>query len=173
MTNYKLQKLTLLFLVTCALQLSACGFSPLYGDSKAVNNASLKSNFDQIEIANIPDRSGQYLRNALLDALYRNGYPSTPHYRLEVRPIVESISDFDITIESEATRQQIRLKTEMALIDLKTGKTVLNRPLLAITSNNILESEFSTLITEQSARDAALNDLARQIERQLALFFSK
>lgn len=145
----------------------------MYGDRKAINNASLKSNFDQIEIANIPDRSGQYLRNALLDALYRNGYPSTPHYRLEVRPIVESISDFDITIESEATRQQIRLKTEMALIDLKTGKTVLNRPLLAITSNNILESEFSTLITEQSARDAALNDLARQIERQLALFFSK
>ena len=61
----------------------------------------------------------------------------------------------------------------MSLIDKKTGQIVLTRPLLAITSHNVLESEFSTLVTEQSAREAALNDLARQIERQLSLYFSK
>ena len=151
------------------LILSACGFSPMYGENQ---NASVKSQFDQIDIAIIPDRSGQYLRNALIDRLYNNGYPTAPRYQLTVAPIREKISDFDITAESEATRQQIKLITSMRLIDQQTGESVLTRALTAVTSNNILESEFSTLITEQSARDAALNNLARQIERQLALYLT-
>ena len=82
-------------------------------------------------------------------------------------------SRLKLTVESEATRRQLKLTGSMSLIDKKTGEAVLTRPLLAITSHNVLESEFSTLVTEQSAREAALNDLARQIERQLALYFTQ
>lgn len=160
----------LLFL--SVLLLSACSFSPMYGSENAQNNSSTKSNLNQVEISIIPDRSGQYLRNELIDRFYTDGYPSNPRYKLSVAPIQETVSDFDITLESEATRQQIKLATSLNLIDLESGKNVLNRPVRAVTSNNILESEFSTLITEQSAREAALDDLARQIERQLALYFS-
>lgn len=152
------------------LLLSACGFSPMYG---ANNNTGVASQFNKVEVSIIPDRSGQYLRNALIDRLYRNGYPASPAYKLSIEPITEKIFDFDITQEAEATRQQIKLSTNMALIDTKTNKPVLNRKLTAVTSNNILESEFSTIVTERSAREAALNDIARQIERQLSLYFSK
>lgn len=141
--------------------------------SNSTSKTSVKTQLDQVDIAIIPDRSGQFLRNELIDRFYHDGYPTNPKYKLTIEPIRETIRDFDITLESEATRQQIQLNTKMLLVDLETNETVLNRSLIAITSNNILESEFSTLITEQSARDAALNDLARQIERQLALYFSK
>jgi LPS-assembly lipoprotein len=151
------------------LFVTACGFTPMYATQ---NNSTVKSSLDQVGIAIIPDRSGQYLRNALIDRFYRNGYPTAPRYKLTVQPIKETISNFDVTLESEATRQQIKLSTKIMLINVETNKSVLTRSLTAVTSNNILESEFSTLITEQSARDAALNDLARQIERQLSLYFS-
>lgn len=163
---------TLAPLLILCLTLISCGFSPMYGSSSA-GNTSVKFTLDQVEIAIIPDRSGQFLRNELIDRFYSSGYPVNPKYRLVVEPIRENIRDFDITVEAEATRQQIKLDSQMELIDLQTNQQVLKRGLTAITSNNILESEFSTLITEQSAREAALNDLARQIERQLALHFSK
>ena len=162
------RNLLLLFIIIPTL--AACGFTPMYAQSDSTG--TVKSNLSQIEISIIPDRSGQYLRNELIDRFYISGYPNNPKYQLTVSPIVERISDFDITVESEATRQQIKLSTVLRLKDLETNAEVLTRSVTSITSNNILESEFSTLITEQSARDAALNDLARQIERQIALYFS-
>ena len=149
--------------------LIACGFTPMYANKE---NNNLMADLNQIEITIIPDRSGQFLRNELIDRFYTNGYPAQYQYVLSVQPIVERISDFDITVESEATRQQLKLSTSIMLTDKETNKRLMQRNLSAITSSNILESEFSTLITEQSARDAALNDLARQIEQQLALYFT-
>ncbi len=160
------------------LLLSACGFSPVYGDkstSQTVESSSLKPQFqfNHIKIAIIPNREGQFLRNALIDRFYSQGTPQNPTYELRMSTISERIYDFDITQESEATRRQLRLSTTLTLIDTATKKTILSRPLSAIASNNVLESEFSTLVTEQYARENALNDLARQAERQISLYFTK
>lgn len=159
-----------LLLITL-LCLSACGFTPVYKSNGEQSGATRSLN--QIDIAIIPDREGQFLRNALIDRFYRGGYPIAPQYRLTVNSISETINDFDITVDSEATRQQLRLSTNIVLTYLKTKENVLNRSLTTTTSNNVLESEFSTIVTEQSARESALNDLARQIERQLALYLSE
>lgn len=156
-----------LLVVTSLLQ--ACGFTPLY----AQNNNNPNQSLSQIEIDVIPDRSGQFLRNALIDRFHSAGYPSAPSYNLTVTPIVETINDFDITIDSEATRRQVRLTTTMRLIDTSSGRTVLDRRLVGITAYNVLESEYSTLVTEQSARESALNDLARQMEQQVILFMNR
>lgn len=167
-----------LSLIAVLFALSSCGFSPMYGtasktDGNSQQSGSVKSNLSQIEIDIIPDRSGQFLRNALIDQFYTSGTPTNAPYRLKIDRINESVSDFDITIESEATRRQLRLTTKMALYDTQNDTKIMERSLVAITSHNVLESEFSTLVTEQSARDAALNDLARQVERQLALYFNQ
>ena len=159
--------------VIAAFILVSCGFSPMYGTASQNKSATVESKLSLIDIAIIPNREGQFLRNELMDRLYRNGIPSNPSYTLKVKAINEAVSNFDITIESEATRRQLRLTTNMVLEDNKTGEAVLKRSLQAITSHNVLESEFSTIVTEQSAREAALNDLARQIELQLTLHFSR
>jgi len=167
MKNIMSMKILLIFGL---ISLSACGFTPVYKNTD--KGASPASNLNQIEIAIIKDREGQFLRNALIDRFYRDGIPTNPKYRLVVNDIDERISDFDITVDSEATRRQLELRTEFKLFSAKDDTPLITRSIVATTSNNVLESEFSTLVTEQSARESALNDLARQIQRQLAVYFS-
>jgi LPS-assembly lipoprotein len=154
------------------LIVTACGFTPMYGSS-ATTGKSVTAGLDKVEIAMIANAEGVYLRNALIDRFYQSGYPSSPAYRLVVTPIAELKRDLDITIESEATRRQIYLSTTMTLIDTKSGESVLSRSLSAITSYNVLGTQFTTRISENDAREAALNDLARQIEMQVSLHLKK
>lgn len=158
------------FALTGLLVLAACGFSPMYGSG---SNASAPEELNKVEIAIIPDAEGVHLRNALIDSFYHDGYPSNPTYVLQMDKIREKISDLDITINSEATRKQIRLRTTLTLKNKETSEVVLSRELTAVTSYNVLGSQFTTRVSESDAREAALNDLARQAETQVALYFKR
>jgi LPS-assembly lipoprotein len=159
------------------LSLSACGFQPMYGTHAAAPSATgetAEAALADIEISNIPDRSGLYLRNALIDRFYANGAPSAPRYILNVSPVVERKRDLDLTKSAEATRYQLYLSTTLTLTDTRNPSApVLTRALFSTNSYNALESEFATRVTEDSARLSGLNDLARQIELNLALFLNR
>lgn len=163
---------TSLFLVLCLI-LAACGFSPIYGSGAGHTGVSAAAGLDKVEIALIPDESGVYLRNILIDDFYQDGYPSSPTHRLEIGQIMESENDLDITQQSEATRKQVRLVASVTLRDLATNKAVLERRFTALTSYNVLGSQFTTRVSENDAREAALADLARQIENHVALYFKR
>ena len=159
--------------IIALLSLSACGFSPVYGThSQSAQKSEASATLQQVRIAPLPDREGQYLRNALIDQFYRNGYPDRPKYQLNIDALSERKTAFDITIESEATRYQLKISTTLNLIDLASGKNVLKRKLYAVSSYNVLTSEFTTRVSEQNAREAILNDLARQIEQQITLYLN-
>ena len=153
-------------LCTLVAYLSACGFTPTYSKHEK-NNAS--SEFTQIKIDLIPNQEGQKLRNILIDRFYQSGYPLNPKYVLNIAPIQEKLRDLDVTITSDTTRAQMKLTSEMKLIDSETDKILLKRSLKSITSYNVLGSEFATRVTEKNARDNAINDIARQIERVIIL----
>lgn len=161
-----------LLLLLC-LMLPACGFSPLYAQKNTAVAGSAAHALDQVYIENIPDREGQYLRNALIDRFYSHGRPVDPRYALTIAPIRENLTDLDITKDSSATRGQLRLDTTLSLVDRQGGQTVLKRKLIAITSYNILQSRFTTRVSEEAAWQNALDDLAGQIERQVALYFNQ
>lgn len=161
-----------LLIIVALLSLAACGFRPVYGVNRDTP-VGVESRLAEIHIANIPDREGQYLRNALIDRFYRDGRPSHASYVLVVSPIQESLADLDITKTSDSTRGQLRLDSNFTLKDSATGQSVLSRNLLSVTSYNILGSEFASRVTEQNARDNALDDLARQIELQISLYFKR
>jgi len=146
--------------------LAACGFTPMYGQKTSTG-------FNSVEISNIPDRTGQYLRNELIDRFYSNGRPSDPRYTLSVVRLNESLSDLDITKTSNATRAQLRIDAVFVLKDNVSGQTVTQKSLRAVTSYNILSSQFTTRVSEQSARENALNDLAQQIETEVALYLNQ
>lgn len=126
-----------------------------------------------IFIENIPNREGQFLKNELIDRFYQKGRPADPAYKLYIQPIQETRNDLDITKNSDATRAQLRLETKLMLQDSQSSKVILRRKLTAITSYNILQSQFTTRVSEQDARENALNDLAIQIERHLSLYFAR
>lgn len=164
-----MKNITLIFIT---LALAACGFTPMYGQGGG-NGRDVPAGLDKVEIAMIPDESGIFLRNDLIDRFYQNGYPSAPTHKLVISPIAELKRDLDITVESEVTRKQIKLTISMTLLDNASEKTVFSRALTAITSYNVSPTQFTTRISESDAREAALRDLARQIETQTALYFKR
>ena len=154
------------------LFIAACGFHPVYGVNK-YTPVGAETKFQQISISNIPDREGQYLRNALIDRLYRDGRPESPKYTLSLSPLREKQRDLDITIDSDTTRAQLRIETKMQLIDTDTKEILINRALNSTASYNVLGSEFTNRVSEQSTRENILDDLARQVEMQISLYFKR
>lgn len=161
--------------VIAIFALSGCGFRPVYGSysgGTAAEGNTANAMMGQVAIANIPDRSGQILRSSLMDRLQTDGSSADALYTLKIDPLEETRNELDITKSSEATRAQLRIKTHMVLID-RAGNKVLSRELSSMSSYNVLESEFATRVTENAARENAINDIARQVERNLALYFNR
>lgn len=159
------------YLIALALLLlPACGFTPLYGAGGLTNHSEIPPILNQIQIGSIPDRDGQSLRNALIDQFYGGGTPTNPHYKLTIAPLSQSTSDLDVTIDDEATRRQLRVSTVMTLTRIDDPTTpILTRPLYSLVSYNVLQSQFTTRVTQQNARDNAITDLARQIEQAIVV----
>ncbi len=85
----------------------------------------------------------------------------------------ESVPSSTIVHSSDATRSQLRLSTKIELRDNRSNQVVLHRDVMATTSYNILESQFTTRVSEENARRDALGSLAQQIETQIALYFRR
>lgn len=170
----KFIQLSILMGLTTAL-VTGCGFSPMYGQHSTTaptgQSPSVSAQLSQIGIDIIPDREGQLLRNHLIDRMYRSGYPSNPTATLKVSKIEEIRTELDLTKSSDATRAQLHLNATMTLNNTM-GKPLLSRKVQSVSSFNILGSEFATRVTEEAARESALNDLARQIELNLSLYYS-
>lgn len=167
-------KIIYIALMGCTV-LTACGFEPMYGTAfqSTQSAADVQGDLSQIEIGNLPDREGVYLRNALIDRFYRQGNPVNPKYSLSLSSIEEELIDLDITKNSDATRGQLKISTTMYLRDMATGEIVLERPLRSISSYNILTSEFTTRVSEENTRKNALDNIARQIELQIGLYLKR
>lgn len=161
-----------LLLLISSLFLPSCGFHPQYGVNKYTSHGA-EEHLALVHIEGIPDREGQYLRNALIDRFYRDGRPDKVAYMLNVEDIKESLIDLDITKDSDSTRGQLRLSTRMKLHKATSGELLLDRNLHAVTSYNILGSEFANRVAEQNARENALDDLAGQIELQIVLYLKR
>lgn len=153
------------------LMLPSCGFTPLYGaKSSHSQSQAARAGYD-VDISVIPNREGQVLRNLLIDRLYQRGYPQNPRYYLLVAPLAETHQSLAIAKTSESTRGQLKIATRVELQDRSTNRVLFVRDLSSIGSYNILVSEFATRVTEDNARQNALNDLARQIELNISLYF--
>ena len=159
-------------ILIAALLLSACGFHPVYGVNK-YTAIGVEEKLAQIEIGNVPNRSGQYLRNVLIDRFYREGRPAAPYYALTFGALSEQSVNLDITETSDATRGELRVGIPVLLTDKTTGAVLLERTLQSRVGYNILAGEFATRVSRENARKNALEDLARQIEQQLSLFFKR
>lgn len=149
--------------------LSACGFAPVYGTG---GGKQAEAALEQIAIGNIPDHEGQSLRNRLIDRFYRHGRPTDPLWTLEIAPLRERLSEIDITKDSDATRGQLRLETSFVLRERSSGKELLRQTARTTTGYNIVDSRFATRVTEEAARQNAIEDIARQIETRIALYIA-
>lgn len=155
----------LLCLAGC-ISLVGCSYRPVYDASTPV-----RQNLAQVRIMPIAERSGQKLRNLLIDRIYHDGIPKDPTWQLQIS-LIESNFNIDVDRTDTATRAQLILQAQVDLMNIKDGSIPWSKNNRVISSYNVLVSPFGTLINEDDARDRALTQLADDVASQLGLFFS-
>ncbi len=148
-------QLKLLLLPLLILTLSACGFSPVY------STKNVSTELSQITVRPIPERTGQLLRNNLLDRGFGTSSQSGA-LDLKVENLRVTEVDLGIAPDNTSTRRQLTVLGSLRLYE--DDKTVLDRQIVARTSYNVLLSQYGTNVSRDNALSLAINDLARQIE---------
>ena len=154
-------------LMAILLFLSACGFEPMHAAGTSVMPSA------GIEITNIPDRDGQYLRNQLIDRLNIGGRPANAPYQLKFSVLSKTIVNLGIEKTATATRAQMQISTQMQLVEKRTGKVLLKRPLRAIGAYNLLDNQLATLTSQQNTIENLLQEIGDDAVTELSLYFRR
>jgi LPS-assembly lipoprotein len=127
----------------------------------------------KIKVSPIPDRTGQELRNHLFDILTPRGQPRDPAYILSVE-LDEEISSLAVERTGLPTRANLRVNAKFTLFDADTTQpsSLFTGWAQVISSYNLLNSDFSTLTSQNDARSRAMESIADQIRTRLAAFFA-
>ena len=146
---------------------AGCGFTPLYGEDKGV-----QSGLGRVEIAQIADRTGQQLRNALLLALPPGRPGGAKSWRLEVA-LEETRQRLAVEVQDVATRANLTLTARFVLRPRNGGEALLEGAVDSISSYNILAAPYGTLAAEKNARARAVSQLADALVARLALWLGR
>lgn len=155
-----------------ALGLSGCGFSPVYMPSAGNTQGVAQRELAEIDVAVIPDRPGQLLRQALQERLWGTGAAATPLYTLNVGYWIAG-EGIAILPDNTATRVRMFGNANWTLV----GRDPTHTPITSGYSRvqdavNIFQNQYfgAELETEQVYRRLA-DSMADQITLRLAAFF--
>ena len=149
----------------CGFGLAACGFEPLLG--RAGDSADAIEQLSSIRIEPIPDRSGQVLRNALLDRLTPQGQTAGARYVLRIR-LSEPRQTILLRRDDIISRSSYSAQASYELRDAQ-GQRLLTGSSSFTTDYEITDSEFATRTSLENARDRVMELVASDIRNQLAL----
>lgn len=149
------------------LALSACGFEPLYG---RFGDRSIADDLATIKVELIANRSGQILRNHLLDGLTPRGEPQRAAYTLRVELIEPLPQDLGITRNETVVRYSYSSVARFRLFD-STGNEMLQSDAAGLSSYEVTGSEFATVSGQANARERVLEEISNEIKSQLAVWF--
>jgi LPS-assembly lipoprotein len=150
--------------VAATLAMSGCGFEPMHGQRSGASSAALSS----IDIQLIADRSGQILRNELLQQMQPRG-PARARYSLAVT-LTESLTNLGIRKDEVATRANLALSASFTITELGGAKRIFSGSARSVNSYNILTSDFATLSARDDARRRGVNQLAQEIRKRVSVW---
>ena len=153
-------------LLLLAVAAAGCGFRPLYAERDGA-----QAGLAAIGVAPIEHRTGQRLRNLLLERLNPAGAPARPRYALGIR-LAERKQNLAIRKDATATRANLVLTATYRLERRADGETLLRGAARSTNSYNIVDDPFATLAAERDARIRAVRELAEELKLRLALFLS-
>lgn len=125
----------------------------------------------QVDVTRIPDRTGQQLRNELLDRMNPRGRGEVPRYRLNVT-LSESIRQLAVRRDDTATLASLVISASYSLISIDDGEVILSGRLRSLNSFDISREDFATVSAERDARERATVDLADGITARVAVFLA-
>ena len=148
-----MKKFKIFFILIIFSLFSNCGYEPVFSKNTEVNDQLLS-----ISVINIKDRSGQILRNSLLDKINPEDKRVITKYQLEIK-LNESKTELAYRQDMSATRSDLEIIAKYSLKNLKEGNVVLKGESKSISSFDVVESVYATLVAEKDAREKSLKIL--------------
>ena len=148
-----------------ALALTGCGLHPLYGGGSA---GPVRTTLASVEVAPIAGQSGWLMQNALRDRLMASG-SAAPRYRLAVA-IDDQITGLGVRRDDAVSRERRTLRTRYQLIDIASGKIVLDATAGSDAGIDVVGSDYATIAAERSALERLSGIVADQIVARIARF---
>lgn len=142
---------------------AACHLAPIYaGGSHGVAATTLS----QIQVAPIPDRSGYFVRQQLLQRLNPG---DAPRYRLEIT-LDDKITGFGVRNDTTISRERRTLRARYRLVATDTQTVLLDATAGADEGIDVVQSEYAVVAAEESALERLSVSLADQIVARVALY---
>jgi len=160
------RRTALLLLAGALPALAGCGFSPLYGRGE---DGAVTAELAKIRVLPIANRSGQILRNHLLDGLTPMGEPQKPEYTLQVALAEPNVQDLGISRSESVVRYGFSAVASFRLIN-SAGASVLQGASSGSSTFLVTNSEFATVSARSSARDRVMEEIAGDIKTQIGAF---
>ena len=160
-----MKKVRLFFYFIVFFIFTSCGYEPIYS-----KNANTNKELLSISVQNIKNRPGQILRNTLLNQLNPERERVITKYRLIVE-IFESKSSLAYRRDMSATRTDLKITANYLLKDIKNGEILLKQEAKSISSFDVVESVYATLIAEKDVREKNLKVISNDIYTNLVIFF--
>lgn len=160
-------------LIALVLAVGGCGLRPLYAPPEDLTDEggeSVAVDLSSVSVDPIAERRGQLLRNRLSAMLRQDGEPVPEKYRLAIS-LDETEQSLAIRQTGFATRSNLRITAIYRLIDVANGQPVVAGSVSAISSFDLLDSDFSTLTAIEDARSRVVDRLAADLRNRLAVFF--
>ncbi|HKJ61701.1 MAG TPA: LPS assembly lipoprotein LptE [Hyphomicrobiales bacterium] len=151
------------------LALSGCGWKPLYGTT--ASGADLQDVMRSVEIATIPGRVGQQVRNELIFDTTGGGTVGVPEYRLDIA-IRESVLNTLVANTGDPQSQTYQLYTQFKLVRLSDNQVVLKGNSNARAAYDKVDSVFADIRARRDAENRAAKTIADAVRLRMAAFLS-
>ena len=158
-----------------ALSLAGCesgsGFRPLYG-TLGSSGEGVATKMAKIDIAPIPGRNGQRIRNELIFQTTGGGEALPPEYRLEVA-IRETSTTTLVNTSGNSAGQIWQIEAKFQLVRISDKKVVLEGNSQARATYERFSAIFANVRANDDAGDRASKTIATDLKSRLAAFLSQ
>lgn len=155
----------LTFLVPLLLALGACGLHPMYAGGAG---GTVAQGLAGVEVSAIEGKSGWLVRNALVDHLGTSKGAGAPRYRLDVH-LDDKLEGLGLLSDDTVARERRTLRARFQLVDLASGKIVLDETAGSDAGIDVVSSEYATIAAEQTALENLSKEVADRIVVRIAL----
>lgn len=163
----RLVRLALVLAILPAL--ASCGLQPMYAGGGAGHAAR---SLAAVEVAPIAGRDGWLVRNALIDRLGQGGSKANPRYRLDVS-LDDQLEGLGLLTDETIGRERRTLRARFQLVDISTGKVLLDATAGSDAGIDVVSSEYATIAAEQTALENLSRQVADRIVSQVTLALRK
>jgi LPS-assembly lipoprotein len=147
------------------------GFRPMYASSAIVGGADLNEKLKELEVAPIPGRVGQRVRNELIYQTTGGGLAAQPVYRLEI-VIRESLTPTLVQIDGNSSGSVYNLDTSFRLVRIADRSVALTGESHGRVAFQRIDSVVANGRARQDAEDRAAKTVGEELKGRVAAFLS-